>query len=166
MHHKRGKIEFRVIENADEAFLLRVYASTREWEFYLTAWTQEEKQDFLKRQFRTQDEAYKRTYLGAVHRIIQLDGEDIGRLYVDRRDDHMRIIDFTLLPEHRGQGIGSDILRSLLNEAHGGKVPVRLHVEQGSPALNLYLRHGFRRMGVNGHHFAMEWQPDRRPREF
>ncbi len=166
MEKKKRKIEFRVIQNNDEEFLYRVYASTRAWEFKLTTWTKEEKHEFLKRQFKTQDEAYKSTYLGAVYRIIQLDGEDIGRLYLDRRDDHMLIIDFTLLPEYRGRGIGTDILRSLLNEAQGGKVPVRLHVEQNSPALSLYLRHGFRKTGAYGHHFAMEWQPDLRPRVF
>lgn len=165
MHEKQGKIEFRVINNEDQAFLFQVYASTREWEFDLTTWTEADKQDFLKRQFTAQDQAYKTTYLGAVHRIIQFDGEDIGRLYVDRQDDHMRIIDFTLLPDYRGRGIGTDILRSLLNEADGGKVPVRLHVEQNNPALNLYLRHGFKQTGVKGHHFALEWQPDLRPRE-
>ncbi len=165
MHQKKGTIEFRVIHNEDQGFLFRVYASTREWEFESTSWTEAEKQDFLKRQFTAQDQAYKTTYLGAVHRIIQLDGEDIGRLYLDRQDDCMRIIDFTLLPDYRGRGIGTDILRSLLNEAQGGKVPVRLYVVQNSPALNLYLRHGFRKTGVNGHRFAMEWQPDLGPRE-
>ena len=161
----QNKISFRVIGNEDNSFLRRLYASTREWEFELTQWSPADKDDFLSRQFEIQDQYYKTTYLGAVFRIIQLDGADIGRLYIDRRDDHLLIIDLTLLPGYRGKGIGTDILRSLLNEAHGGKVPVRLHVERNSPALSLYLRHGFKVTGTNGNHYAMEWRPDLGPRE-
>lgn len=162
---KRGKIEFRVIHDHDRDFLFRVYASTREWEFQHTNWKEEDKQAFLESQFKAQDASYKMMNLGAIHRIITLDGTDIGRLIVDRQDDQLRIIDLSILTEYRGRGIGTDILRSLLNEAHGGKVPVRLHVEKQSPALRMYLRHGFRQIGDTGHHYAMEWKPATGPRE-
>ncbi len=161
----KGKIEFRIIHDSDEAFLERLYASTREWEFELAIWKDDEKDNFLKRQFKAQTQAYQQSYIGAVHRIIQLDTVDIGRLIIQRADDHMRIVDLSLLPEFRGGGIGTDILRSLLNEAHGGKVPVRLHAEHNSPALNLYLRHGFVKIGERGQYFALEWRPQTGPRE-
>lgn len=161
----RGAISFRVIHDADEAFLRRVHASTREWEFRWTLWSEADKADFLARQFDLQDLHYKRTYPKATFRIVVLDGVDIGRLYLDRQDDCLRILEFGLLTEYRGRGIGTDILRSLLNEAHGGKVPARLSVERVSPALRLYLRHGFRLVGWHGHHLALEWTPDLRPRE-
>jgi GNAT superfamily N-acetyltransferase len=161
----RLQVAFRVIHDADRAFLLRVYASTREWEFRLTVWTEADKADFLRRQFEMQDRDYQQAFPAAVRRIVTLDGVDIGRLYVQRQDDCLRIIEFSLLPEARGRGIGTDILRSLLNEAHGGKVPVRLSVARGSPALRLYARHGFRVVGQAGHHLALEWRPDLGPRE-
>ncbi len=161
----RGKIEFRIITDQDKAFLFDVYASTREWEFALTVWPEAEKQVFLKSQYKAQDQTYKMRYLGAIYRIIQLDGEDIGRLYVDRQDDKLMIIDFALLPQFQGRGIGSDILKSLMHEAYSGKVPVKLHVEQNSPAVEFYLRHGFKKTGVNGLHFAMEWKGDVSARE-
>lgn len=160
-----GQVAFRVIHAADEAFLLRVYAATRAWEFRLTLWTEAEKDAFLKSQFRLQDLHVQRVYPNAVRRIVTLDGADIGRLYVDRQDACLRIIEFSLVPEAQGRGIGTDILRSLLNEAHGGKVPVRLFVERENPALRLYLRHGFVATGAEGHHLALEWRPDLRPRE-
>jgi GNAT superfamily N-acetyltransferase len=161
----RGAISFRVIHDVDGPFLRRVHASTREWELGLTLWSEAERADFLDRQFDLQDLHYRRTYPGAIFRIVVLDGIDIGRLYVDRRDDCLRILELSLLTPHRGRGIGTDILRSLLNEAHGGKVPVRLQVERESPALRLYLRHGFRPVGQRGHHLEMEWKPDLRKRE-
>ena len=161
----RRQVAFRVIHATDQPFLMEVYAAGREWEFELTRWTDDEKQTFLKRQFEYQDIHYQQAFPGAVRRIITLDGVDIGRLYVDRQDTCLRIIEFSLLPHVQGQGIGSDILRSLMNEAHGGKVPVRLHVEKSNPALRLYARHGFRTIAEEGHHLELEWRPATGPRE-
>jgi RimJ/RimL family protein N-acetyltransferase len=163
MQQQSPRIGFRVIHAGDAPFLFRLYASTREWEFRLTQWPEDEKQAFLKRQFQAQDQHYKRAFPGAVFRIVQLGAQDIGRLYIDRQDDNLRIIEFSLLPDWRGRGIGTDILRSLMNEAHGGKVPVRLSVERNSPALRLYLRHGFRATGESRHHLQMEWRPELSP---
>lgn len=154
------QIAFRVIHAADGEFLFRVYASTREWEFRLTIWPDAEKEAFLRRQFDLQDRHYQMAFPGAVRRIITQGSTDIGRLYVERQDACLRIIEFSLLPEARGKGIGTDILRSLMNEAHGGKVPVRLSVERTSPAMRLYLRHGFQMLDQQGHHAAMAWWPD------
>ncbi|WGW02976.1 GNAT family N-acetyltransferase [Tropicibacter oceani] len=156
---------FRPIQDSDRDFLFGLFASTREWEFQLTTWTEADKHDFLKSQFKAQDMSYRMNFLGAAFRIIQMDGVDIGRLYVDRPDTHMHIIDLTLAPEWCGRGIGSDILKALLNEAHGGKVPVRLSVEKQNPALNLYLRLGFRALSETATHYALEWRPQTGPRE-
>ncbi|WP_299615923.1 GNAT family N-acetyltransferase [uncultured Tateyamaria sp.] len=165
MRDGRGQVSFRIIHDADRAFLEALYASTRDWEFQLTVWKDDEKADFLKGQFEAQDLHYQRVYPNAIRRIITLDGVDIGRLYVDRQDDNLRIIELTLAPGYQGRGIGTDILRSLLNEAHGGKVPVRLMVEKTNPALRLYLRHGFTQTDDQGQHLALEWRPHTGPRE-
>lgn len=154
-----GKISFRVINDEDKTFLQQVYADSRAWEFELTHWSDKDREDFLKRQFDIQDKVYKSTYLGAVHRIIQLDGTDIGRLIVDRRDEVMHIIDISILSGFRGRGIGGDILKSLLNEAQGGKVPVTLSVEKDNPAYHLYRSLGFQQTGLSGHHISMKWLP-------
>lgn len=155
------QIAFRVIHDADAEFLFRVYASTRDHEFRLTIWTEEDKDAFLRRQFDLQDRHYQTAFPNALRRIITQGDADIGRIYLQRQDDCLRILEFSLLPEARGRGIGTDILRSLMNEAHGGKVPVRLSVERASPALRLYLRHGFRPTGQAGYHVALEWHPAR-----
>lgn len=156
----QGKITFRIIGNDDQAFLLDLYKSTRAEEMANAILSKGDKDHFLEGQFRMQSEAYALNYIGAVHRIIQLDGVDVGRLIVLRADDVMRIIDLSLLPHIRGRGIGTDILRSLLNEAMGGKVPVRLAVEVNNPAIHLYLRHGFTPIETRGHHYEMEWRPE------
>ncbi len=154
----RGKVEFRIIHNEDKEFLFQVYRSTRDWEMQYAVMSEGDKDHFLRLQFDAQTTSYQMQHLGAVHRIIQLDGVDIGRMIVNRTDELLHIIDLAILPQWQGRGIGSDILRSLLNEAHGGKVPVRLCVETQNPALALYERFGFRKVGIMGHLFEMEWR--------
>ncbi|MFF5477203.1 GNAT family N-acetyltransferase [Streptomyces sp. NPDC012935] len=50
---------------------------------------------------------------------------------------------FYLVPQLQGRGIGSDVLRELLERCDREGVLVRLNVLQGSPARRLYERHGF-----------------------
>ena len=157
----KGKVEFRIIGNDDDEFLFQLYASTREWEMAHAIMSEGDKDHFLRGQFKLQSQSYATNFIGAVHRIIQLDKLDIGRLIVNRADDHLRIIDLSILSAYRGRGIGTDILRSLLNEAHGGKVPARLHVIKDSPAMRLYTRHGFVPINDRGHYFEMEWSSAR-----
>ncbi|MFJ9440858.1 GNAT family N-acetyltransferase [Kitasatospora sp. NPDC101235] len=51
---------------------------------------------------------------------------------------------FYLRPGHQGHGLGTAVLRHLLDEADAAGEPVRLNVLQGSAARRLYERHGFR----------------------
>ena len=88
--------------------------------------------------------------------IILLHGEPIGRLYVARWEQEIRIVDLALLPEHRDRGIGSQILKDLLAEGKQQKLPVRIHVEQYNPALRLYHRMGFQKIGEHGVYWLME----------
>ncbi|WP_425102042.1 N-acetyltransferase family protein [Tropicibacter sp. S64] len=161
----KGQVSFRPVQDSDRAFLMALYASTREWEFRITRWTEEDKKDFLEQQFKAQDLSYRMEFLGAKFLVIELDGVPVGRLYLDRQDDCLYIIEFTIAESHRGRGIGTDILKSLLNEAWGGKVPARLSVAHGNPALSLYRRLGFRPTNQTATHLRMEWRPDLSPRE-
>ena len=166
MHLQKGQVSFRPVQDSDRDFLFGLYASTRDWERQaVTTWTDADWQDFLTRQFSAQDRAYRMNFPGANFTVIQMGGADIGRLYADRQDDCLRIIELTIAPQWRGRGIGTDILRALMNEAHGGKVPVRLSVEKQSPAIRLYARHGFGAINDLGHHVEMEWRPATGPRE-
>jgi ribosomal protein S18 acetylase RimI-like enzyme len=70
-----------------------------------------------------------------------------------------RILDITVLPEYRNRGIGTSLLRDLLDEAsHPGK-RVRIHVETFNPSLRLLERLGFKSIAEEGINFLMEWRP-------
>ncbi len=152
-------VELRAIGPADMEFLYRLYASTRAEEMALVDWSEADKEAFLRRQFDAQHKYYVEQFPAARLDLVLRDGEPIGRLYVDRREDEIRLIDIALLPEHRGGGIGGTMMRELLAEARAAAKPVRIHVERFNPAMRLYERLGFERLEEQGVYDLMEWRP-------
>lgn len=153
-------ITFRPYTAADIPFVQTVYASSRQDEMALVPWTEEEKAHFLEMQCQAQLQHYQTHYLGATHDLILLDGEPIGRLYVHRAPDDIRLMDITLLPAYRNQGIGRHIINDLMGEADQSRRPITLHVEIINPdALRLYQRLGFTAVADKGIHIFMERLP-------
>ncbi len=153
------KIILRDIQPEDKTFLFTVYASTRTDEMALVDWTMEAKNAFLRMQFESQDQYYKETYQGAQYQIIESDDKPAGRLYVHRRKSEIRIMDISLLPEFRKQGIGTTLLESVLEEGKNRNLPVTIHVERFNPALHLYERLGFCQIEDKGVYLLMECTP-------
>ena len=140
----------------DQAFLVRVYASTREEELAITSFSEAQKKAFLSQQFAAQDRTYHENYTGATYDVIELDGEPAGRLYVARWDEEIRIMDISLLPEYRGHGVGTQLLRQLLDEAALTSRRLSIHVEKLNPARRLYERLGFAEAADKGVYVLME----------
>lgn len=146
-------------EEADFELLAELYASTRREEVAQVPWSEEEKETFLRWQFESQYRHYRQHYPDCEFLVIEREGRPIGRLYVDRRADQIRLVDIALLPEHRGAGLGTALLRTLLDEGGERGLPVSIHVEYNNPALRLYRRLGFRHVDSNGVYYLMEWTP-------
>lgn len=142
----------------DLAFLYRLYASTRAEEMALVDWSAAEKEAFLRMQFNAQRTHYLRHYPASRFDVIEQAGVAIGRLYVARRADDIRIIDIALMPEHQGHGLGGRLVRALIDEAAASGRSVSIHVEAGNPAMSLYRRLGFAFQGEgSGVHRLMTW---------
>lgn len=146
----------------DASFLYEVYAASRAEEMARVPWTEAEKEAFLRQQFQAQDTHYHRHYPEAAFDIVLADGARAGRLYIDHAayPDEIRILDIALLPEFRNRGIGTRLLRAVLDEAAASGRVVRLHVEFYNPAQRLYARLGFRSLRENGPYVFMEWRPE------
>jgi ribosomal protein S18 acetylase RimI-like enzyme len=157
---KDGSLSLRTITPEDRKFLFLVYASTRQPEMAALEWTVNQKIEFLRMQFNAQHTYYQEQFSNASFQIILLNGEPIGRLYVDHRDDEIRIIDIALLMEYRNQGFGTELMTNILTEAKNSLLPVRIHVEQFNPAMQLYKRLGFYEIDHTGVYVLMEWSPD------
>lgn len=152
--------QLRPVTSQDRDLLIQIYGSTRLEELAVTNWSAEQQQAFILMQFNAQDTYYRQVYPQATYDIIEWNGQDAGRLYVNRTAKDLRIIDISLLPAYRGQGLGSAILAELLEEAKATHRSVGIHVETFNPAQRLYERLGFQRKHQEGVYWYMEHTPD------
>jgi len=143
------------VAEGDRDFLVELYRSVRETELAHVPWDEETRSTFIEHQFAAQDAHYRKHYPGATLDVIELDGSRAGRLYVHSGARDIRIMDIALMPEVRGHGIGSDLLRALIAEAEASGRTLSIHVEHNNPARRLYERLGFRPAGEHGVYVLM-----------
>lgn len=144
---------------ADNDFLAQLYASTRAHEIAALGWPVAQQQAFLSMQFSAQQRWYSAAYPSAEHQIIEMDKQRIGRMIVLREPEHWQLIDISLLPEYRSQGIGGELIRALLADCAGCGAVLRLQVLRTNPALRLYQRLGFITTGEDQIYLRMESRP-------
>lgn len=148
----------RPITPEDASFLAGLYASTRTEELAQTNWSEEQKAMFCRMQFAAQTADYQKNYPAASFQIIERGGVAAGRLLVMRSDDAVHVIDIALLPEHRGAGIGTKLLKELQAEARTAGKKVSIYVERFNPARRLYDRLGFKQVEEKEVYLLMEWK--------
>ncbi len=152
-------ITFKDMSNKDMAFVCELYRTTRWDEVMQAPWDEKQKRIFLQQQFEAQHKHYQSHYPHSEFLIIQQDKRAIGRIYLDRDDASICLIDIALLPEYRNQGLGTKLLKGLLSEAQHTQKKVVIHVEKFNPAYQWYLNHGFVQVEDKGVHQYMEWHP-------
>lgn len=75
--------------------------------------------------------------------IVQLAGVPVGLLKVVRTAPVWELVQIQLAPSVQGQGLGEQLLRTLMAEAMAAGASVKLGVLKVNPALHLYERLGF-----------------------
>ena len=145
--------------DADIPFLIQLYGSTREQELAPVPWSAEQKQAFLVSQFQAQRHHYRTFFSGCAFDVLELRGAPMGRLYLEARASQLRIVDIALLPQWRGQGLGTAILEALMAAAQAGGRGVGIMVEKFNPALRLYRRLAFTAVADHEVYLEMEWSP-------
>lgn len=164
------KLQLRPMQAADLPFLQALYAQSRAVEMLLMSQlADEQKNQFLTFQFNAQHQHYQQHFPSADFCIIYLaddclsDGvtkpNDIGRLYIERGEQEIRLVDITLIEHARGQGLGSYFLKQLIAEARVANTCISLHVEAENPAKRLYQRLGFVETGEQSFYRQMHWYP-------
>jgi ribosomal protein S18 acetylase RimI-like enzyme len=143
----------------DREFLCAVYGSTRATELARVPWPDEAKQAFVEQQFTAQDTYYREHYPTAVFQVILDEDVPVGRLYVDRWEREIRIMDIALLPQARDRGLGTELLRELIAESERAGKALSIHVEAENPARSLYERLGFVEAEDRGVYKLMRREP-------
>ncbi len=90
--------------------------------------------------------------LGAIW-LRLLANEEKGYGYVD---DFTPELGMAVFPEYRGQGIGTSLLRHLIETATASYEQISLSVARENPALRLYQRFGFEVVAEDGNSLTMQ----------
>ncbi|MBV9671813.1 MAG: GNAT family N-acetyltransferase, partial [Verrucomicrobia bacterium] len=137
-------LSLRPVQTDDEDLLFELFKDSRKEELDLTHWGANEKDCFLRWQYKLRNASFQNQFPASNHWIILADQRPIGSYRVQLDRTELRLIDIALRAEERGKGIGTILLRRLINESIATDKPIRLHVEQRNRAFQWYIRFGFR----------------------
>lgn len=143
----------------DWAFLQALFMSTRTEEIAASGWPQAEQHQFLAQQFTLQHHYYRAHLSEANFWVLLRHAEPVGRLYWHSMGDQARLMDISLCPAERGQGLGTAVMRLLAAHADACGQTITLHIDPHNPARRLYARHGFEAMADNGVYAQMQRLP-------
>ena len=157
----RPRLGLRPITDGDLDFLRELYASTRD-DIRQSGFSAELIQLLINLQFNSQHSHYQEYYPHASFDLIELDGRPVGRMYVNEADYEIRLIDITLLPSARNQGIATMLLSEWIENAKALEPsrPLRLRVDPNSPARRLYEKLGFELIADEHLNWHMQWKPE------
>ena len=130
----------RPAHSGDRLFVQAVYFQTQRYLIEaLFGWRGDE----------TEAEKFDEVYDAATAQIVVVDGLDSGWMSVARRSDHIELGHLYLVRRVQNRGVGTEIVRGLIEEAYEASVPLRLSTATLNPALKLYRRLGFRETGTD-----------------
>jgi putative hydrolase of the HAD superfamily len=117
---------------------------TRVW-----GWDEQKERDFQAKDWQEKRPA-----------IITYGGKPIGTIYVKKDENYIEIGQFYILPEYQKQGIGSHVLKAILDNADRTGRIVKLMYLGINPAASLYARMGFKVAGTEEPFIMAERKPN------
>ena len=120
--------------------------------------------DVVERQFGhwddvAQDRYFEGDWREAQFEMILADGVPCGYVCIEDRAADVHLREIVIAPEFQGRGIGTAIVREVIERARNRGVPARLGALHQNRALALYRRLGFRDVGRTDTHIGLEWRP-------
>ena len=91
--------------------------------------------------------------------IISYDGKPVGTIATIETEDCIEVGQFFILPEYQNKGIGSYLLKSILDRADRLGKNVTLRFLKNNPVKSLYVRNGFRFIYTGEVAYHMERKP-------
>ena len=94
----------------------------------------------------------QRSFYGLVYR-----GERIGAIAVERRETHFQLEQIMIGSSFRNRGIGTRVIRELIERAEKERIPLRARVLHANQAKRWYERMGFVASHFQGDQWHMEY---------
>ena len=104
---RKSIYHMRRADNADQGFLLELYAQGRASELSFSGMNAIQREVFLQMQFRARQASCLASYPEDLNEIICLDdGTPVGRVLVDRTGGGMHLVDIAIFNARQRQGAG------------------------------------------------------------
>ncbi len=156
-----GRLALRPVTDADEGFLLSIYAATRADELAQVEWEGGKQEAFVKWQFDLQRREYEVRFPDAEYYVILIDDCPAGRIWIGRDERQIRLLDIAILPEFQNRGAGTLLLRWLIDESkRAGKALRHMVFVLNNDAHRFYERLGFVVIEEFGAYKHMEWKAE------
>ena len=156
-----GKLTLRPVVPEDNSFLLALYDSTRDKELSQAEWQEGQREQFVRWQFEMQRREYDTRFPEARYKLIEIDGQPAGRIWVGEDDEQIRLLDIALLPQFQNRGAGTILLNNLMQEANVARKLLRHMVfVLNDDAHRFYERLGFVMIEDMGAYKHMEYRPE------
>jgi ribosomal protein S18 acetylase RimI-like enzyme len=148
------EITLRPATADDESLLFEIFCDVRGAMF---AGLPEPQNDILLRmQFHAQKSGYEQGYPDGERMIVVADGRSIGAVIVKRSSVLWRLMDVSLFAAYRNRGIGTRLIRDLLDHAAASERSLQLPVARDNPAARLYERLGMQKVAEDDVYVTMQ----------
>lgn len=144
----------------DQEFLDALYFSSRE-DLQQMAADPAFVAQLIKLQQRAQQIGIEDHYPDARHLILEDAGRPVGRVVLHAGPADIRLVDISILPEARGSGMATQVLRALQAGAAAQGLGMSLAVSKTNPAArSLYLGLGFKVVSEDEVFEQMAWRAE------
>jgi GNAT superfamily N-acetyltransferase len=155
-----GVLSARSEAATDEAFLFGLFESVKGPVFTHMPADDDMKARLLRMQFRAMTQSYRASCPAGAFQIVTLDDVPIGQLITARISDRIHVVYIALLPPWRHRGIGSALMRALLNRAQALDLGCEATVAADNiPSLRLWAGLGFAERTRDAANIILEWRP-------
>lgn len=147
----------RQAKTDDDDFFRLLYSASRE-DMQCLAPGSDFVANLIAMQYRAQCQAYSQNYPDAIYFVVEKSGEKVGRIIVNFDHERVHLIDINILPEERGKGCGTAVIKALQDTARHADIPLTLSVYHDNPgARRLYLSLEFEGEGADAVMENMVW---------
>lgn len=96
-------------------------------------------------------------YQGIEDHVVEQRGEVMGRLILSMTQEAIVVVDLVVAEHHRGRGVATAVLQSVMKRAKAEDKPMRLTARRDTRALGLYRRLGFAMRSHDEIFTHLEW---------
>jgi GNAT superfamily N-acetyltransferase len=160
LHTTKGDVILRPECAADAEFLFGLFRSHALAELAAMPVDDVMKEGLVRMQFGSATATYRAEFTAARFDIIEQDGVPIGRLITDPGGATACMVDYALIPERRGGGLGTAIIAAVLEQLAPQDRPMRVKVGMTNEAsLRLCAHLGFQQVNDDMPMLQLEWRP-------